>query len=116
MGGLLIMAILSSILAAIKAIPAVAKGVASAVGAAGAAGGAGAAGAGAAAAGAAGAAAAKPTLSAVLKNIGMDSAKGIATNQLIQRGNEYLSPTPPPPMQTGRQRNLRQLLDQWGMK
>ena len=113
MGGLLIMAILSSILAAIKAIPAVAKGVASAVGAAGAAGGAGAAGAGAAAAGAA---AAKPTLSAVLKNIGMDSAKGIATNQLIQRGNEYLSPTPPPPMQTGRQRNLRQLLDQWGMK
>tara|TARA_R110002012_G_scaffold77809_3_gene198045 strand:- start:3620 stop:3943 length:324 start_codon:yes stop_codon:yes gene_type:complete len=107
------MAILSSILAAIKAIPAVAKGVASAVGAAGAAGGAGAAGAGAAAAGAA---AAKPTLSAVLKNIGMDSAKGIATNQLIQRGNEYLSPTPPPPMQTGRQRNLRQLLDQWGMK
>ncbi len=112
MGDLLIMAILSSILAAIKAIPAVAKGVASAVGAAGS----GAAGSGVAGAGAAGAAAAKPTLSAVLKNIGIDSAKGIATNQLIQRGNEYLNPQAPPPMQTGRQPNLRQLLDQWGLK
>jgi hypothetical protein len=101
------MAILASILGAIKAIPAVAKGVASAVGEVGSAG---------AGAGAAKAAVAKPTLSAVLKNIGMDTAKGIATNQLIQRGNEYLNPQAPQPMQTGRQTNLRQLLNEWGMK
>ena len=61
------------------------------------------------------AAVAKPTLSAVLKNIGMDTAKDIATSQLAKKSNEYLNPQAPPPMQTGRQTNLRQLLNEWGM-
>lgn len=61
------------------------------------------------------AAVAKPTLSAVLKNIGMDTAKDIATSQLAKKSNEYLNPQSPPPMQTGRQTNLRQLLNEWGI-
>ena len=62
------------------------------------------------------AAVAKPTLSAVLKNIGMDTAKDIATSQLAKKSNEYLNPQAPPPMQAGRQTNLRQLLNEWGIK
>jgi hypothetical protein len=80
-----------------------------------------AAGAGATAAGATVApVAAKAGLGTILKQVGVDAAKGIATGGLTQEGLKAIMPGPTPQMVQQapqiRRSNLRNALEKWGVR